>query len=194
MAAWAWTRRFALWNAGSEIEFELPSAIVAVISGIGSLVGTDRPGGGQGREGRVNKVVEPHRVDAHVGVRVRALRVRARLSQPVLARAVGISYQQLQKYEMGQNRIAASTLWDLAEVIGCDVSDFFEGLTKDRALVGLAAPEGDDLAAVLETPAGVTMVRAFPQIPQPVQREMAALAKAMAPATPGGRGRSDPRA
>ncbi len=126
----------------------------------------------------MGRSIEQHRADVHVGVRVRLLRTRARLSQPRVAQAIGISYQQLQKYETGANRIAAGTLWDLSRVIGCEISDFYEGLAEGDATLGVN-PDSDDLAAVLDTPAGATLVRAFPRMTALVQQEIAALAKAL---------------
>ena len=70
----------------------------------------------------------PHPVDEHVGARIKALRKTAGMSQEALATQVGVSFQQLQKYERGANRVSASKLFDIAEVLGVDISVFFEGL------------------------------------------------------------------
>ena len=69
-------------------------------------------------------------VDAHVGRRVRKRRLSLSMSQTKLADALGISVQQVQKYEIGGNRVAASRLWDMAKALEVDVEYFFEGIQK----------------------------------------------------------------
>ncbi len=68
-------------------------------------------------------------VDLHIGQRVRHRRWLLGMTQQQLALAVGIRFQQIQKYESGANRISASRLWDLAKALDMPVSFFFEGLT-----------------------------------------------------------------
>src|SRR4051794_6343540 len=69
-------------------------------------------------------------VDVHVGKRLRQARMLNDLSQEAVAEAIAISFQQLQKYEKGSNRISASALFNLAEVLRVDVAYFFEGLDE----------------------------------------------------------------
>ncbi len=69
-------------------------------------------------------------VDGHVGRRVRERRIALGLSQEKLGNAIGISFQQVQKYEIGINRVAASRLWDVAKALRVDVGYFFEGIQK----------------------------------------------------------------
>lgn len=68
------------------------------------------------------------KVDALVGARVRMLRERRKMSQTALGEAIGVSFQQVQKYERGANRISASALYQIAKTLGVSPSDFFEGL------------------------------------------------------------------
>lgn len=70
----------------------------------------------------------PNPVDIHVGLKLRQRRSLAGLSQEKLARAVGVAFQQIQKYERGDNRMGASRLFEMAEILGVPVSYFFEGL------------------------------------------------------------------
>ncbi len=70
------------------------------------------------------------KVDGHVGRRVRERRNALGMSQETLADALGISYQQIQKYEVGADRVMASRLWDIAEALEVDVGYFFEGIQK----------------------------------------------------------------
>lgn len=76
------------------------------------------------------------RVDRHVGEQIRARRAMLGLTQEDLARALGISYQQVQKYETGGNRVSAGRLFEIARRLGVDVSHFFEGLEVEEGPVG----------------------------------------------------------
>ena len=69
-------------------------------------------------------------VDDHVGRRVRERRTEIGVSQQTLADALGISFQQVQKYENGTNRVAAGRLWDLANCLEVDIGYFFEGVNR----------------------------------------------------------------
>lgn len=69
----------------------------------------------------------PHPVDVHVGKQLRVQRIIMGLSQEALAKAVGITFQQVQKYERGINRMSASRLYDFARVLSVPVAYFFEG-------------------------------------------------------------------
>lgn len=70
----------------------------------------------------------PHHVDFHVGKRIREQRYRQDMTQTELAQAVSITFQQLQKYENATNRVAASRLWEIADVLGTPVEWFFPPL------------------------------------------------------------------
>ena len=69
-----------------------------------------------------------HPVDRHVGARLRLLRLQRGLSQKDIAEGLGLTFQQVQKYENGANRVSASKLFEIAALIGVPVSDFFVGL------------------------------------------------------------------
>lgn len=75
---------------------------------------------------RVSNTRSPAEVDRLVGIRLRDLRINKGLSQNALAEMIGISYQQLQKYELGRNRIAASRLFAAACVLDVPIYVFFE--------------------------------------------------------------------
>lgn len=72
----------------------------------------------------------PHPVDIHVGQRVRERRILLGLSQSKLAQALGITFQQVQKYEKGTNRVGSSRLFDISEALGVSIPYFFEGYNK----------------------------------------------------------------
>jgi|TARA_R110002072_G_scaffold517_22_gene3234 transcriptional regulator with XRE-family HTH domain len=69
-----------------------------------------------------------HQTDIHIGRRLRERRIALGLSQSELAEKLGISFQQVQKYESGANRVSGSRLWDIASVLESPVAYFFEGL------------------------------------------------------------------
>ncbi len=78
----------------------------------------------------------PNPIDIHVGNRLRLRRVTVGMTQDALGKALGLTFQQVQKYERGYNRIGCSRIWDLATVLHCDVQYFFEDLP--RAAVALS--------------------------------------------------------
>jgi transcriptional regulator with XRE-family HTH domain len=82
----------------------------------------------------------PHPIDIHVGARLRLRRTLLGLSQEKLGEAVGITFQQLQKYERGANRISASRLYHLALVLDVPVGFFFEDMPTGQPL-----PEGAEV-------------------------------------------------
>ena len=107
-----------------------------------------------------------HPVDRHVGQAVRLRRKLRGVSQQALAERLGITFQQVQKYETGANRISASTLHGIAQVLEVPVSAFFDGLP--------AVPErGDDdamggralVTRMLTAPGGVALAAAWLDLP-----------------------------
>ena len=117
-------------------------------------------------------------VDLHIGQRVRHRRWLLGMTQQQLAQAVGIRFQQIQKYESGANRISASRLWDLARALDMPVSFFFEGLAGDNA-----ATADDGLLQNKET---MDLVRAYYGLDEGPRRRLLELAKALsgAPESP----------
>ena len=73
----------------------------------------------------------PHPIDSHVGARIRELRILRGMSQEKLGQAVGLTFQQIQKYERGANRVGASRLWQMAGALGTDPAWFFDGLNRE---------------------------------------------------------------
>ncbi|PJK29776.1 helix-turn-helix domain-containing protein [Minwuia thermotolerans] len=73
-------------------------------------------------------------VDRHVGERIRSRRAELGLTQHDLASTLGISYQQVQKYETGSNRVSAGRLYDLSRRLGCHVGYFFDGLEPSTVM------------------------------------------------------------
>jgi transcriptional regulator with XRE-family HTH domain len=120
-------------------------------------------------------------VDEHIGKRVKARRLSIDLSQERLAELVGVTFQQIQKYENGVNRIAASRLWDMARALGVPVSYFFEGLRAEPA-PGVAEDGPDDLVYdMMATPEGQRLLQIFGAIKSPkLRRRVVELVRVMA--------------
>ena len=96
---------------------------------------------------RTVKFDGPDPIDQYVGSRVRARRVGLRMSQTKLGDAIGVTFQQIQKYENGTNRIGASNLFKVGKTLGVDVSFFFQGMPdfdkKGRGNAVAAADNGE---------------------------------------------------
>jgi transcriptional regulator with XRE-family HTH domain len=80
------------------------------------------------------------RIDDHVGTRIRLRRTLLGMTQEQLASALSISYQQIQKYETGANRVSAGRLFEIGQRLGVEVSYFFEGI--DPTIIAKALPHG----------------------------------------------------
>ncbi len=101
----------------------------------------------------------PHPVDVHVGSRVRLRRTLRGMTQTDLGDAIGLTFQQVQKYERGMNRIGASRLYKLSHVLDVPINYFFEGMPS-KVAVGSVQHEFDPFAR-RET---LSLVRAYYQI------------------------------
>src|SRR3982750_545860 len=108
-----------------------------------------RPGG-RGRR----KADAPHPVDIYVGARVKERRKALGISQEKLAEALGLTFQQVQKYERGANRVSASKLWEIARALKINVAYFYEGLEEEMQ-GGLKGFMGAHAQAFLLTPEGL---------------------------------------
>jgi transcriptional regulator with XRE-family HTH domain len=102
------------------------------------------------------------RIDALVGARVRLLRERRKMSQTALGQQIGVSFQQVQKYERGANRISASSLFQIARALGVMPSDFFEGIQEQ--------PPGGLEWSKLADPQANELLDAFSKIASPKVR------------------------
>ncbi len=146
-----------------------------------------------GRKPSAGRTGIPNPVDIHVGSRVRLRRTLLGLSQEKLGDALGLTFQQVQKYERGANRVGASRLFDLSRVLDVPVSFFFDDMDAStaeqapRLRVGLSEVPADsyvpDPLAKRET---LELVRAYYRITDPgVRKRLFELAKSLASATDG---------
>lgn len=114
----------------------------------------------------------PNPVDKHVGSRVRMRRLMLDLSQTRLADALGVTFQQVQKYEKGVNRISASRLQHMSHILQVPIPFFFEGLPStakgSKKAPDLAFPVY--ISNFLATSGGLSLTKAFMQIKQSALR------------------------
>ena len=144
-----------------------------------------KPTGGRRRRRKLDK---PNPIDVHVGSRVRLRRTLLGMSQEKLGDAIGLTFQQVQKYERGANRIGASRLFDLSRVLDVPVSFFFDDIATRPA--GLepseTAGESEGEAGRLEADPmmrreTLELVRAYYRIPDSqIRRRLFDLTKAIA--------------
>lgn len=117
-------------------------------------------------------------IDAHVGLRIRMARLAMGMSQETLADGLRLTFQQVQKYEKGLNRVGAGRLTDIARILGVPVSYFFEDAGDDRP-----RESNDALGAITEalsTKEGIRVARALAQIMDPdLRRRIADLLEAI---------------
>ena len=117
-------------------------------------------------------------IDLHLGKRLRRRRRLLGLTQQQVANAVGIRFQQIQKYECGANRISAARLWELSEALEVPVSYFYDGLAeaRDRAEANPEQQRGDGMMARKET---MDLIRAYYQLGERPRRRLLDLAKSL---------------
>ncbi len=148
---------------------------------------------GRKSSGRAAASGHPNPIDVHVGSRVRLRRTLLGMSQEKLGEAIGLTFQQVQKYERGANRIGSSRLFDLSRVLDVPISYFFEDMQPGVAerspsrLKGLAEtkpePFEPDPLAKRET---LELVRAYYRIADPaVRKRLFELTKSLANAGEG---------
>jgi transcriptional regulator with XRE-family HTH domain len=129
----------------------------------------------------VNDERSANTIDRRLGQRLRARRLESGLSQERLAELLGLTFQQVQKYEKGVNRIAASRLFDIANALEVPVAFFFDGLSAATAS-GVAEDGAEGLVFdTLATPDGLHLMTLFGSIRNPrVRRRVVDLVRALA--------------
>ena len=121
----------------------------------------------------------PDAIDLHVGKLIRARRRAIGISQDELAQAIGLTFQQVQKYERGSNRISASKLHAVALYLQTPIAWFFEGLV-DPATDDEAGQRLADMHGFLSSPEGAELAVALPRLPPRQRRQVLALVKSLA--------------
>lgn len=124
---------------------------------------------------------KPNPIDVHVGGRVRLRRMMLGMSQEKLGEQLGITFQQIQKYEKGTNRIGASRLQNIAAVLTVPVGFFFDGAPGPNDAVAEDSKSGSYVVDFLSSSEGLQLNRAFVRIPDPrVRRRVVDLVRALA--------------
>lgn len=121
---------------------------------------------------------EPHPADQHVGRQIASVRVQSDVSQAQLARSIGISFQQLQKYESARNRVSASMLYEIGRSLDVPVSRFFEGLPGNGEAAALPLPV-DERLAFIASAEGRRVIEALMQLPPRIRNRAASLIAAL---------------
>jgi transcriptional regulator with XRE-family HTH domain len=111
----------------------------------------------------VIKKTKPNPTDRHVGARVRMRRLMLDMTQTELADGLGLTFQQVQKYEKGANRIGASRLQHIAEILQVPISFFFEG-TGETGEFKAIEPKSLFVSDFLASSEGVALVKAYMKI------------------------------
>lgn len=114
-----------------------------------------------------NSKKQPNPIDVHVGGRVKMRRMLVGLSQEKLGTSMGLTFQQIQKYEKGMNRIGASRLFRLSQVLGVPVQFFFDGMPviESTPAIGMAEPKQEALLYEFSnTDDGLELNRAFVKV------------------------------
>lgn len=113
------------------------------------------------------RIPNGHPVDVHVGARLRLRRILLGLSQEKLGEALGLSFQQVQKYERGSNRVSASRLWQIAKVLEVPVSFFFDDMPDEDGRIAAVniAPFKPEMFTIVEG----RLLRDFRSLPGPTQ-------------------------
>ena len=132
------------------------------------------------------KTPAPHRLDLAIGQRIRERRRRLGMSQQRLAEAIGLTFQQVQKYERGANRISFSRLLETAQALDCTLDDLAGGLDA-----GHACGETERRQQLLAVEGAGALLEAFAALPDPaVRRIVLQHVRALAEAAPSGRPQS----
>jgi transcriptional regulator with XRE-family HTH domain len=114
-------------------------------------------------------------IDLHLGKKLRARRRLLGLTQQQLAQVVGVRFQQIQKYECGANRISASRLWELAQVLNVPIGYFYEGLlSSPRKMVAEIEVAADPANAESRD-----LIRAYYQLDEAPRRRLLDLARSL---------------
>lgn len=130
----------------------------------------------------MDKSKSPHPVDVHVGARVKLRRTMLGMSQDKLGESLGLTFQQIQKYEKGVNRIGASRVFQIARILDVPIQYLFDDFDTPP-MAGFAEDDGETASFMdlLSTPDGVQLCRHYSKITDPkVRKRVLDLVKAIA--------------
>ena len=121
-----------------------------------------------------------HPVDIHVGKRIRHRRWLVGMTQQQLAEKVGIKFQQIQKYETGMNRVSASRLWDISDVLDVKICFFFNEMLDENSISPAAGSSKTDMPVdIMADKEALELVRSYYAMPENQRRRLFELARVM---------------
>ncbi|NNJ74443.1 MAG: helix-turn-helix transcriptional regulator [Anderseniella sp.] len=122
----------------------------------------------------------PNPIDVHVGSRLRMRRMLVGMSQEKLGESLDLTFQQIQKYEKGSNRISASRLYDMSRILDVPVQFFFDDMVRADADKADKPSGSFEMIEFLSSPDGAQLVRTFSEIQSPeVRRNILDLVKSV---------------
>ncbi len=118
-------------------------------------------------------------IDLHLGKRLRRRRRLLGLTQQQLAGAVGVRFQQIQKYECGANRISAARLWQLSEALEVPIGYFYDGLSERQLMEPAVTERSDSSGEMFARKETLDLIRAYYQLGERPRRRLLDLAKSL---------------
>lgn len=125
--------------------------------------------------------VESRSIDRHIGARLRARRLTVGMSQEKLGGLLGITFQQIQKYEKGLNRVSSGRLLRIADVLGVNYSYFLAGAPEAEAMTGEGRAAQQRIGDFIGSKEGVSIIAAWTKITPAQRRIMAELIQSLVP-------------
>lgn len=114
---------------------------------------------------------KPNPIDVHVGKKIREARILQGMSQTALAERVGITFQQLQKYELAANRVSCSRLYEIGRILGMPVQAFFAGAGSSKGVPDIEEPAGRET---------LNLVNDYSRLSPALRKNVAKTAKSLA--------------
>lgn len=122
---------------------------------------------------------ESRSIDRYIGARLRARRLTVGMSQEKLGELLGVSFQQIQKYEKGVNRVSSGRLLRIADVLGVGYSYFLAGAPEAEALTGQGRAAQQRIGDFIGSKEGVSIIAAWPKITPAQRRALAELIESL---------------
>lgn len=123
----------------------------------------------------------PNPIDVQVGARLRLRRMLMNMSQEKLGERIGLTFQQIQKYEKGTNRMGASRLHQIGQVLGVSVSYFYEGIDESENALGFAETPKAFVDDATPTPESLQLTKSFMRVKnQKTRRKIIELVRTLA--------------
>jgi len=104
---------------------------------------------------------EAKAVDQHIGARIRLARMEKKMSQEALGGRLGLTFQQVQKYEKGANRVGGSRLWAISLALGKSPAYFFEGLDRDGSIASVDDADAETITNFIWSNEGIKLATRF---------------------------------